>query len=82
MDNFPYQISTILTPFDSFIFKFCIMLIFEQTTSDSTWTETIKNTGVTPNTVDSSQSLGNFKSWINENSGSLPNHDHAMLFTK
>lgn len=58
--------------------KFCSA----QTPSDSSWTETIKVTSVSPYQVDSSDALTNFKNWVQSTSGSLPGHDHAMLFTR
>ncbi|KAJ8320325.1 hypothetical protein KUTeg_001912 [Tegillarca granosa] len=52
-----------------------------QSIATSTWTESIKVTSSTPNQVDSSNGLNNFKNWIASTS-SLPDHDHAMLFTR
>ncbi|CAC5383740.1 unnamed protein product [Mytilus coruscus] len=57
-------------------------IIIAQTPSDSSWTETIKVTSVSPYQVDSSDALTNFKNWVQSTSGSLPGHDHAMLFTR
>ncbi|XP_063412645.1 A disintegrin and metalloproteinase with thrombospondin motifs 20-like [Mytilus trossulus] len=57
-------------------------IIIAQTPSDSSWTETIKITSVSPYQVDSSDALTNFKNWVQSTSGSLPGHDHAMLFTR
>ena len=52
-----------------------------QSPDNSTWTETIKDTTFTPNRVDSSNGLSNFRTWI-QNTTSLPEHDHAMLYTR
>ena len=58
-----------------------------QTAGGATWTETIKNTATTPAVIDSTVALSNFRTWMNSVSGdagdgTLPDHDHAMLFTR
>ncbi|XP_063411401.1 A disintegrin and metalloproteinase with thrombospondin motifs 16-like [Mytilus trossulus] len=56
-------------------------IIISQTPGDAPWTETIKNTAFTPNRVDSTVGLSNFQTWVKQQT-SLPDHDHAMLFTR
>jgi len=50
-----------------------------QTPSRSSWTETAKTE---TNTADAGTVLNNFVNWINANSNTIPNRDHAMLFTR
>ncbi|XP_052079842.1 uncharacterized protein LOC127718000 [Mytilus californianus] len=56
-------------------------IIISQTPGDAPWTENIKDTSFTPNRVDSTVALGNFQAWVKLQTG-LPDHDHAMLFTR
>ncbi|CAC5368292.1 unnamed protein product [Mytilus coruscus] len=55
--------------------------VLNGTPGDAPWTENIKDTSFTPNRVDSSIALGNFQAWVKLQTG-LPDHDHAMLFTR
>ncbi|CAC5377811.1 unnamed protein product [Mytilus coruscus] len=57
-------------------------IVISQTPNDAPWTESIKNTAVSPNTVDSAECLNKFTAWINANSSHLPERDHSMLFTR
>ncbi|XP_052080096.1 uncharacterized protein LOC127718169 [Mytilus californianus] len=57
-------------------------IVISQTPNDAPWTESIKNTAVSPNTVDSKECLNKFTAWINANSSHLPERDHSMLFTR
>ncbi|CAG2229952.1 unnamed protein product [Mytilus edulis] len=57
-------------------------IVISKTRSDSSWTESIKLTSVSPFQVDSSDALTNFEKWVQSRTGSLPGHDHAMLFTR
>ncbi|XP_071148341.1 uncharacterized protein [Mytilus edulis] len=56
-------------------------IIISQTPGDAPWTENIKDASFTPNRVDSTVGLGNFQTWVKLQTG-LPDHDHAMLFTR
>ncbi|VDI79812.1 Hypothetical predicted protein [Mytilus galloprovincialis] len=55
--------------------------VLNGTPGDAPWTENIKDASFTPNRVDSTVGLGNFQTWVNLQTG-LPDHDHAMLFTR
>ncbi|XP_052080095.1 serine-rich adhesin for platelets-like [Mytilus californianus] len=57
-------------------------IVISQTQDEAPWTESIKDTTVTPNTVDSLQGLNKFSDWIQANSSHLPERDHSMLFTR
>ncbi|CAC5377814.1 unnamed protein product [Mytilus coruscus] len=57
-------------------------IVISLTQDDAPWTESIKNTTVTPNRVDSLQGLNKFSDWIQANSSHLPERDHSMLFTR
>ncbi|XP_063412650.1 uncharacterized protein LOC134695353 [Mytilus trossulus] len=57
-------------------------IAISKTKSDSSWTESIKVTSVSPYQVDSSDALTNFENWVQSRTGSLHGHDHAMLFTR
>ncbi|XP_076088154.1 A disintegrin and metalloproteinase with thrombospondin motifs 7-like [Mytilus galloprovincialis] len=57
-------------------------IVISQTPDDAPWTESIKNTTVTPNVVDAIQSITKFNAWITANSSQLPERDQSMLFTR
>ncbi|CAG2242521.1 unnamed protein product [Mytilus edulis] len=57
-------------------------IVISQTQNDAPWTESLKNTTVSPNTVDAGECLKKFTKWINANSSHLPERDHSMLFTR
>ncbi|XP_076089309.1 uncharacterized protein LOC143059659 [Mytilus galloprovincialis] len=57
-------------------------IVIAQTPNDAPWTESIKNTASSPNTVDSLAALNKFTAWIQANSSHLPERDHSMLFSR
>ncbi|CAG2244048.1 unnamed protein product [Mytilus edulis] len=57
-------------------------IVIAQMPNDAPWTESIKNTASSPNTVDSLAALNKFTAWIQANSSHLPERDHSMLFSR